>query len=434
MKTPHEGLIRSIGVFGLSANIVNIIIGSGIFVLPAIIAGIMGASSIFAYLFCGILIGLITLCFAEAGSKVTNTGGPYTYIETAFGDYAGFIAGVFAVVSAILSDAAVSNALVNVLASVYPSFGAGWMRLCFLFIIFSGLAFINVLGIKQGMGLVKLNTVIKLVPLFLLIIFGWKEVSSVNLHIESLPNLKDLGQTSLILFFAFVGIESGMIVGGEVTNPKRTVPRAILISISTVVVLYVLVQMVSQGVLGTDLVNFKAAPLAETARVIFGPIGYIILIVGASISMFGYMSGSLLNNPRVLYALARDKVIPINFLSKIHKSFATPHIAIALYASIGFIFAATGSFEHLVVIATSSILILYFGVALSVIKLRRIRKTEEKEFKIPGGWTVPILSMCIILYFLSNLSENEIIGTVVFIGVLTLIFGIIKFLKKKKLS
>ena len=182
-----------------------------------------------------------------------------------------------------------------------------------------------------------------------------------------------------------------------------------------------------------DLVNFKAAPLAETAKVVFGPVGYIVLIVGASISMLGFLSGEVLNVPRILYALARDKVIPIKALTKIHKKYATPYIAIIVYALGGFIVAATASFEQLVVIATSSILILYFGVALSVIKLRRTHKTEEKEFKIPGGWTVPILSMCIILYFLSNLSKNEMIGTVVFIGVLTLIFGIIKFFKKKKL-
>ncbi len=185
--------------------------------------------------------------------------------------------------------------------------------------------------------------------------------------------------------------------------------------------------------MGSDLVNFKAAPLAETAKVVFGPVGYIVLIVGASISMFGFLSGEILNVPRVLYALARDKVIPIKSLSKIHKKFETPYVAIIVYAFIGFIIAATGSFEQLVVIATSSILVLYFGVALSVIKLRSIHKTEAKEFKIPGGWTVPILCMLIILYFLSNLAKNEMIATVFFIGILTLIFGVIKFLKKKKL-
>lgn len=432
MKTTDEKLIRTVGTFGLSANIVNIIIGSGIFALPAIIALKMGSASIFAYLFCGFLIMLITLCFAEAGSKVNNTGGPYTYIETAFGDYAGFIAGIFAVAAGFLSDAAVSNALVNVLAAVNPIFASEWIRVGTLFLLFFGLAFVNVLGIKQGMGLVKFNTVIKLIPLLLLIVFGWKNVTFSHLHIDALPSFSKLGETSLILFFAFVGIESGLIVGGEVINPKRTVPRAILISISAVVIIYILIQTVSQGVLGKDIVNFQAAPLAETAKVVFGPIGYIVLIVGASISMFGYLSGSLLNNPRVLYALARDRVIPIKSLSKIHKKFSTPHVAILVYATIGFIIAATGSFEQLVVIATSSILVLYFGVAMSVIKLRTTQKTQPEEFKIPGGWTVPILSMVTIIYFLSNLEEDEIIGTLIFIAILTLIFGVIKFLKKKK--
>ncbi|MEO6348039.1 MAG: APC family permease, partial [Aquaticitalea sp.] len=218
-----------------------------------------------------------------------------------------------------------------------------------------------------------------------------------------------------------------------VINPKRTVPRSILISISAVVIIYILIQSVSQGVLGKDIVNFQAAPLAETAKVVFGPVGYIILIVGASISMFGFLSGELLNVPRALYALAKDNVIPLKALAKIHKKFATPYIAIIVYAAIGFIIAATGSFEKLVVIATSAVLILYFGVAMSVIKLRSKQKTEPEEFKIPGGWTVPILAMLTIIYFLSNLSKNEMIGTVIFIGILSLIFGIMRFLKKKKL-
>lgn len=432
MKTKDEGLIRTVGTMGLSANIINVIIGSGIFVLPAIVAGFMGASSIIAYVFCGLLMAMVMLCFAEAGSKVTNTGGPYTYIETAFGDYAGFIGGFFAVGSTLFADAAVSNALVNVVASAYPIFENGWPRFLFLFILFYGLVYINVIGIKQGIGLVKFNTIVKLIPLLLLIFIGFKDVSLSNLYFEHMPNLKTLSETSLILFFAFQGCETGIIVGGEVINPKRTVPRAILISIATVVVVYVLIQTVSQGVLGDALPNFKAAPLAETAKVVFGHSGYMLLIIGAVISMFGYMSGTILNSPRVVYALARDKVIPIKALSKIHKSFATPYISIIIYATIGFILAVSGSFEQLAIVASSSMLLLYLGVALSVIKLRN-SQTYAGGFKIPGGWTVPILSIAIILYFLSSLSAHEMIGTLIFIGILTLIFGIIKFLKKKKL-
>jgi amino acid transporter len=431
MIQKEEGLKRRVGVLGLSANIVNIIIGSGIFVLPAIVASYMGASSIIAYLFCGLLMAMIMLCFAEAGSKVTNTGGPYTYIETAFGDYAGFIAGFFAIGSNLFADAAVSNALVNVIGSAYPIFAEGLPRFVFLFILFYGMVYINVIGLKQGIGLVKFNTLMKLIPLLLLIVIGFKDVSISNLYFENMPSIKTLGETSLILFFAFQGCETGIIVGGEVINPKRTIPRAILISITTVVVVYVLIQTVSQGVMGTDLPGFKAAPLAETAKVVMGSFGYTLLIIGAVISMFGYMSGTILNSPRIVYALSRDNVIPIKALSKIHKSFATPYVAIIVYATIGFILAISGSFEQLAVIASSSMLILYLGVALSVIKLRKSKNDSYEGFKIPGGWTIPLVAIVTILYFLSNLSTNEMAVTGIVISILSLIYFTMRFIRRK---
>ncbi len=432
MIKKDEGLKRSIGVFGLSANIMNIMIGAGIFALPAVIAGIMGSASIFSYIFCGILIALIVLCFAEAGSKVNNTGGPYTYIETAFGDYAGFLAGIFASGSNILASAAVANALLNIIATFNPLFELTSYRVLSLLIVYVLLVTINVRGIKQGIGLVKINTLLKVIPLIVLVVLGFKNISVSNLHIETLPTLGQLGESSLILFFAFLGCETGLIVGGEIKNPKRTIPRSIFLSIGSVVVLYILIQTVSQGVLGTDLVNHKATPLAETAKISMGTFGYVLLTIGAAVSMFGMVSGDLLNSPRVMYALARDKVIPIKPLAKIHPKFATPYIAIIVHGFLVFLFASTGSFEQLVIIATSSILLLYLGVALSVIKLRKTKKSEAGEFKIPGGLTVPILSIGIIIYFLSNLSNKEMIATAIFIGLLSAIFFVIRFIKRKK--
>ena len=432
MEKNNEHLKREVGVLGLSANIVNIIIGSGIFVLPATIAALMGPASIIAYLFCGLLMALVMLCFAEAGSKVNNTGGPYTYIETAFGDYAGFIAGCFAVSSNLFADAAVSNALVNIIMAAYPVLEGTWFRLIFLTVLFWGLAYINVIGLKQGIGLVKLNTVLKLLPLSILIIFGLPNINFSNLAIETLPDLDTLGQASLILFFAFQGCETGIIVGGEVLNPKRTIPKAVLVSISTVLVVYVLLQTVGQGILGDTFQNYERAPLAETAKVVLGSFGFLLLTVGAVISMFGNMTGSILNSPRIFYALSRDNVFPIKGLSKIHKTYATPYIAILIYVSIGYTLTVFGSFKQAVIIATSSMLLLYLGVALSVIKLRQAQKPQTEEFKIPGGLTVPILSILIIFYFLSNLASNEIIGTIAVIIFLSILYVIIKYFKNKK--
>lgn len=426
MIQKDEGLKRTIGVFGLSANIINIIVGAGIFALPAIVAMHMGAASIIAYLVCGLIVTLVMLCFAEAGSRMPSTGGAYVYIETAFGDYAGFLGGLFSLASAILADAAVSNALINVLATLNPFFEIETVRFAFLFVVFLGLGYINVIGIKQGIGLVKITVVAKLIPLLLLVIFGWKDVAFGNLAFDSGPGFEELGKTALILFFAFQGCESGIIVGGEVVNPKRNIPRAILISIAIIVVLYLLIQIVSQGVLGSELPNFKAAPLAEVARIIFGPVGFIILIIGTAVSMFGFLSGDILNNPRILYALARDKVIPFKGFAKIHKSFKTPYIAIIVYAIIAFVLAVTGNFVNLVVLSSGAIIIIYIGVVLAVIKMRYSQKRKPGEFKIPGGLTVPIFAIGAMLYFLSYLTWSEIVGIFIFIGIASLLFFVNK--------
>lgn len=432
MNPIKEDLKREIGVWGLSANIVNIIVGAGIFVLPAIIAEIMGASGIIVYLFCGFLIALVMLCFAEAGSKVTRSGGGYAYVETAFGPFPGYLAAVFMVMGSVFSDAAVANALTEIIGLAFPVFKNQYVRILFLFLIFSGLATLNVIGVKQGIGLVKINTVAKLTPLVILIIIGWKDVSLSNLYWESAPTLQKFGEASLILFFAFQGGDAGLTVGGEIKNPQKTVPKAIFIGISFVLLLYILIQTVSQGVLGSELPQFKEAPLAETAKIVFGPLGYTILFIGAGISMFGMLSGEILNLPRVIFGLARDRVIPLDKLASIHPRFKTPYSAILLYAGLGFTMAAAGGFRQLAVIASASMLLVYFGVSLSVIKFRKMKETAPGEFKIPFGYTVPILSAGIILYFLSNLSGFEMRGTLIFIGALTLIYFLVKFFEKRK--
>lgn len=427
----QENLLRTIGVFGLSANIVNVIIGSGIFILPAIVAAGMGASGVFAYLFCGILIALIMLCFAEVGSKITTTGGLYTYIETAFGKYPGFLSGNLYLATVLLADAAVSNALFNILAAAFPAFESEVIRLFFLFVVFFSLAFINILGVRQGVGLIKFLVIAKILPLFLLIVLGLPKVSAANISIEALPGFEQLGTTSLILFFAFIGGETGLNVSGEVKKPNKNIPKSIFIGITAVLSIYILIQLVAQGVLGDALADQKA-PLTETARAIFGNTGFLILTAGAAVSMFGYLSGAILNMPRVLYALSRDRVIPVKAFGTVHSKFKTPHLAILTYAGVALIVAGLGSFETLAVIATGGILLQYLGVSLAVIKLRYTQKAKPGEFKIPGGIMVPLFSAGIIIFFLSKMTYAEAIGTLVITVLLTIVYFINKKITKHK--
>ncbi|MFY9150904.1 MAG: APC family permease [Prolixibacteraceae bacterium] len=429
-----EGLKREIGVWGLSANIINLVVGAGIFVIPAIVAEGLGPSSILAYLFCGFLIMLIMLCFAEVGSKLTQSGGAYSFIEVAFGKYFGFLTVNFFIIGAtIMADAAVANALASTLAYFIPVFKDELVRAIFFVLIFSGLALVNIKGVKQGITLVIVTTIAKLTPLLLLVFIGFTKITMSNLAWDSMPSMNDLGQVSLILFFAFQGAESGLNTGGEVKNPQKTIPKGILISISFVILLYVLIQLVAQGVLGASLSGFKDAPLAEVAKHVVGPLGITLMLVGAAISMFGFLSGDVLNMPRVIYSAARDRVILPQSLANIHKKYATPYWSIILYAAMGCLFSITGEFKQLAILSSASVLLIYLGVALAMIKLRIGHKAEAGTFRVWGGYTVPVLSILIILWVLSKLTGNELIGIAGFIGILSVVYLGMFFLRKKKL-
>lgn len=427
-----EGLKREIGLWGLTANIINVVIGSGIFVLPAIVSGGLGASGILAYLFCGFLMTIIMLCFAEVGSQITMTGGAYAYIETAFGKYFGFLTtNLFIFGASLMGAAAVANALANTLSYLMPVFKDPLFRSGFFILIFSGLAIVNVLGVKQGITVVKLTTVAKLTPLLILVIWGSTEVSAENLVWDKVPSVNEIGAVAIILFFAFQGAENAFSVSGEVQNPKKIIPKAILASFSIILLIYIGVQVVSQGILGDSFSEYKAAPLAEVARRIMGPSGVTLIIVGASVSMFGYLSGDIINMPRVLFRSAKDLVIPIRPLSAVHSKYATPYVSIISFTTLACFFAITGEFEHLAMLSSSSVLLIYLGVALAVIKFRLKGQNDPLAFRIPGGYIIPVLSVITILWFLSNLATEKMIGMVVAITVLSLAYYLIKHLRSE---
>ena len=428
----NEGLKREIGVWGLAANSINIIVGAGIFILPVIIAERLGTGSIWAYLICGILMIFIMLCFAEVGTKITRTGGAYSYIEDAFGKYAGFLTtNIFIFGAAVMANAAVANGLANTLGYFLPFFKIQWVRVLLFAVMFGGLAYMNVRGVRKAIMIVKFNTIAKLSPLVLIAIFGWFFMTpsdTVGISIHSVP---DLGEMSLILIFAFVGAETALNVSGEIKDPQKTIPRGIMISILIVVILYIMIQLTVQGILGESITDFRDAPLAEAARRMIGPAGATIVIIGATFSLFGNISGMVLNMPRVLFAAARDKVIPVKQLAKVHQEFLTPHVSIISYASLGFVFASMGEFKQLAMLSSASYLLIYLGVVLSLIKFRLSGRTEEGSYTIPGGNFVPGLSAIVILWVLSNLPLKELGAMGVFIILLTVIYFTIKNIMKK---
>jgi len=299
-KTSEPALKREIGATSLALNAINLTIGAGIFVLPAIVAQNLGRSAFIAYLLCGLLVILIMLCYAEIGSKVTTSGGSYAYVEKAFGPLAGFwINTLFWFGFAALSNAAVVNALADMLAVWFPAFAALTTRVFFFIGIFSLFTFINIRGVKQGARFAVTTSLLKLIPLILLIVTGLFSISTNNLTIQTWPAIESIGKTALVLFFAFGGIETALNVSGEIRNPHKAIPKGIFMGVFGVLIIYLLLHLVSQGVLGDQLAMYKEAPLASLAIRLIGPAGGTIILITGVVSMFGMVGGDVLATPRL---------------------------------------------------------------------------------------------------------------------------------------
>lgn len=432
----NEGeLKRVVGVSGLALTIVNFVIGSAIFALPAIIGLQLGGYAIFGYLLGGLMMAAIMLCYAEVGSKITDNGGTYAYVKAAFGEFPAYIINWLLVVAwSLLADAAVINLFADSLSVMFPVFAVTWVRAILFFFSILFMIVVNIIGAKQGVAIIKVITIIKLLPLIGIIIFGFTHVQPGALHFENLPSLNSFGSAMLVLFFAFPGFESALNTSGEIKNPRRTVPRGIILGGAFVVIFYLLIQYVTQGVLGSEMAAVKNAPLAAVADKIIGPVGSRVLLLTAALSCFGSIFADVLNGPRLLYAGARDGLFPA-FLGKTHPRFRTPFWAIILYAALIFIIALAGGFQQLAVLATASILIIYLAVVLATLKLRKQRlTTTEKTFRMPGGLLFPLIAMVTICWLLTHLQMNEIVATIIFIAIVSVIYFVSTQVNKKARS
>jgi len=344
--------------------------------------------------------------FAEAGSRVSLTGGPYAYVELAFGPYVGFLTGVLIWLLGTTAVAAVSTVYATNAAKLFPVFEQPTMRALLLIATFATVATVNVLGVKQGSRLNGIATVAKLLPLILLVVCGVFFVDRSNLAIATAPAIGDVTRASIVLIFAFSGVESALVPSGEVKDPARTVPRAIFVAMLTITFLYVAIQLVAQGVLGSALAT-STTPLADAAGAVLGPWGRILLLSAVVISTFGYLSGMTLAIPRALYAFGRDGFLPAAVAS-VHPRFRTPHISIAVQTAIACTLAITSAFGPLAIIANVAALLVYLGCSLAAWQLRRRDvRAGGIPFRVPGAGVVPLLSCAMIIGLLSSITLPE---------------------------
>ena len=416
-------LLRVIGVWTLTLSVINFIVGSAIFVVPAGAAKELGSAGVLAYLVAAALVLVVALCFAEAGSRVTATGGAYAYVERAFGPWLGFVvASLMWVANGVVAGAAVANALIGSLATVVPTLGVGGPRAGLLIAIFLGFGCLNVLGTTLGARSVVVLTLLKLAPLLILLVAGLSSVEVGNLQWTDPITTGGLARGSLLLVFALTGMEIALTPTGEVRDPARTVPRAAVLGVVGTAGLYIAIHLVAQGVLGPDLVRFDGAPLAEVANRVLGPVGRSLLVVGAAISTIGYISGDILSTPRSLYALSVNGLLPKS-LSYLHATRQTPVVAIVSYCVITLGFALTGSFQQLALLNAVGVLLVYLAVVAALFKLRRDRVVADRTpLRLVGGPLIPLVALVLIVALLAGATRAEQLSAAGFILVTTVFY------------
>lgn len=403
----ERGLERAIGPWTLGANAVNLTLGAGIFALPAVVAAVLGPAAILAYLVCGLAIALVLACFVELGSRTTRSGGAVAYIDDAFGPMAGFTAWVvYTLAFCAAADAAVALVLIDAVAPSVPALRAGLPRVAALLLLFGSLAAVNVTGVRHGLRVAVVTTVAKILPLLLVIAAGLFTMRWSELAWTAWPALPKIGEASLLLFFAFSGAEAALTPGGEIRDPQRTVPRGMLGGIAVLLLIYVSVQMVSQGVLGAELPLQTDAPLAAVAGRILGPAGWTVMTFCTVLATFGLLAGDLLASPRGFLPVAADGLLPAA-VGRVHPRYHTPHVAIVVYAALGCAMAISGAFRPLAILSSSSLLLVYFVVCLAALKQRAAGSAPAGAFRAPGGPVVALAGMLAAVWLLAHGTAAE---------------------------
>jgi amino acid transporter len=425
--TTNTGLVRNIGPVALVASFLGVLIGSAIFALPAPMAAAVGGWAPLAYLGCALAVGAVLLCFAESCSRVPAAGGPQAFVEAAFGPYWGFLTGAFNYASALLGVASVAAAATDALGIAIPALAGGPLRSLALIGWFTALALINRRGVGFAARFVTLVTSIKLVPLALFVGVGLWFIAPENLTL-ALPagtSSSDFGRAAILGIFMFTGVEVALACSGEVTNPARTIPRAVIAALALYAGLCIAVQIVAQGLLGPALAG-SVAPLPQAMAMVSAPLG-LVVAAGAVISMLGYTASDSIGSPRMLFAMAREGFLPAR-LGTVNPRTHAPVIACISHSALAAGLAISGSFTALAIVATLTCVIVYIIGCAAALRLRaRNVALAGTPVRIPGLQGIAAVGIGAMLWVSAQSTAAEALGIAVF----TLIASLLYRLRRK---
>jgi basic amino acid/polyamine antiporter, APA family len=424
-------LIRAIRKWDLVAIALNGIIGAGIFGLPSRIYALTGTASILALVGCAAGVGLIVICFAEVSSRYNKSGGPYLYARQAFGPTIGFEVGWMLWLARLTSFAANCNLLVLYLTFFWPGVSTALPRALVITGVVSSLTIINLIGVRRATLVGNAFTIAKVFPLLLLVGVGLFFIRTQNFHSTINPGYRSFSTSILLLIYAFTGFETAVIPVGEVKNPRRDLPVALLVALSVVTVLYTLIQVVCIGTLPGLAESTK--PLADAAVAFMGSVGGAIITAGAAISIMGNLSIIVLAAPRIPFAMAELAQLP-RVLSAVHPRYKTPHISILVSGVIMLVLSLSGSFLQALTISTLARLFSYMATCAALPVLRRKADAPAALFKVPGGAVLSGLAVILSVWLLSTVSWDEGRNTIVAAAIGMLLYLGLRYSNRRQSS
>jgi APA family basic amino acid/polyamine antiporter len=426
-------LVRAVGSFALTAAVINVIVGGGIFRMPSALATEMGAAAPLALLAGALAIIPIALCFSAIGSRVQVTGGPYSYLGATFGPFAGFLGGALMWISNFTSSAGVAAALSVQVANLVPAFAPPLPRALLLTAVYAALFALNAFGVRLGARAITALAALKLTPLFALAGVGLFLVdwSQVSFTIGDVPSWSALGASMVLVMFAYSGMETALVPSGELNDPSRDVPRATMAAVVLVVLLYLGLQIVGQGLLGPALAT-SGVPVADTAGAAWGGVGRVLLLVTACLSMLGFLMGNLLGSSRLVFALGRDGYLPRVF-GRVSAAHRVPLWALVVHATLAWVLAIAGSFDALALISGGAICLVYGLVSLAAWKAQRmdLRERGDAPFVLPGGPLVPAIAVLAMLAIVTTLTGKEWFAIGIALAVLMVLYVLIAWRRRE---
>ena len=408
-KESSRGLVRTIGRWSLTALMVNSIIGGGIFGLPSVLAGQLGALSPLAFIGAGVCMLMVAGCVAEVSSRYDETGGLYLYARDAFGSFTGLLVGWLMWLTRVAAPAAVADLFCSYAAQFFPALGTRTGQLAVLIALVGQLSLFNLIGVKTGKNLSNFFTAVKVTLLLAFIAAGLLALllrPDVRVP-QSWPQApaKSWFEALVLLVYAYGGFEGALFVGGETTDPKRDTPRALLLALAIVCLIYAAVQYVTVATLPDAASSVR--PLSDAAQRFLGSTGASIVALAALLSAYGYLSANLLHSPRILFALGEHGDLP-GLLSAIHPRYRTPYVSILLYAVLVFAFAALGNFRWNATLSAVSRLVVYGAMALAVPVLRN-RRDGRTQFLLPFPYVFAGFGVVFSLVLLTRMGRAEFV-------------------------